>query len=159
MIKPTSNSAQRHWGIRTMRGEGAGSRRRVFSCSERGRQRRGAPPREHMSLGCSQASAYNHSTAACANQKGCRAYPDFCHESPSRSIRACRRVALVAWSGPDACRPLLTARRAASSRPKSGRTSAPFRPQAWQVNSGLMSDSRTSSGHLSPLIAVPWLHL
>jgi hypothetical protein len=31
--------------------------------------------------------------------------------------------------------PRLTARRAASSQPKSGRTSAPFRPQAWQVKS------------------------
>jgi hypothetical protein len=37
------------------------------------------------------------------------------------------------------------------------RTSAPFWPQTWQVNSGSMSDSRTPSGHLSPLIAVEWL--
>ena len=35
-----------------------------------------------------------------------------------------------------------------------GRTSAPRRPQAWQVNRGSRSDRRTSSGHRSPLIAV-----
>jgi hypothetical protein len=32
-------------------------------------------------------------------------------------------------------------------------------PQAWQVKRGSMSDSRTSSGHLSLLIAVERLHL
>jgi hypothetical protein len=31
--------------------------------------------------------------------------------------------------------------------------------QTWQVNSGSTSDSRTSSGYLSPLTKVPWLHL
>jgi hypothetical protein len=31
-------------------------------------------------------------------------------------------------------------------------------PQAWQVKRGSMSDSRASSGHWSPLIAVQWLH-
>jgi hypothetical protein len=51
------------------------------------------------------------------------------------------------------------ARRASSSQLKFGRTSAPFWPQTWQVNSGSRSDSRTSSGHLSPLIAVQWPHL
>jgi hypothetical protein len=50
-------------------------------------------------------------------------------------------------------------RRASSSQWKFGRTSAPFVPQAWQVNRGSISDSRMSSGHLSPLIAVQWLHL
>jgi hypothetical protein len=51
------------------------------------------------------------------------------------------------------------ARRASISQSKFGRTSAPFVPQTWQVNRGSISDNRTSSGHLSPLIAVQWLHL
>jgi hypothetical protein len=55
---------------------------------------------------------------------------------------------------PDVCRPEIVARRASSSQLKFGRTSAPLWPQTWQVNSGSRSDSRTSSGHLSPLIAV-----
>jgi hypothetical protein len=61
--------------------------------------------------------------------------------------------------GPDVFRPEIVARRASSPQVKFGRTSAPFRPQAWQVKRGSISDSRTSSGQLSPLIAVEWLHL
>jgi len=45
------------------------------------------------------------------------------------------------------------------SQSKLGLTSAPLWPQAWQVNRGSRSDSRTSSGHRSPLIVVEWLHL
>jgi hypothetical protein len=41
-----------------------------------------------------------------------------------------------------------------ASSPKCGLTSAPRRPQAWQVNRGSRSDRRTSSGHRSPVIAV-----
>jgi hypothetical protein len=59
---------------------------------------------------------------------------------------------------PDVCRPDNLARRASCSQSKFGRTSAPFRPQVWQVNSGSISESRTSSDHLSPLIATEWLH-
>jgi hypothetical protein len=40
---------------------------------------------------------------------------------------------------------------------KSGRTSAPCLPQAAQTNRGSRSDSRTSSGHSSALIATQWL--
>jgi hypothetical protein len=40
---------------------------------------------------------------------------------------------------------------------KYGRTSAPRLPQAWQMNRSSMSDSLTSSGHGSPLIAIEWL--
>jgi len=53
----------------------------------------------------------------------------------------------------------IVARRASPSHWKFGRTSAPLWPQASQTNSGSRSDSRTSSDHLSPLIAVEWLHL
>jgi hypothetical protein len=38
-----------------------------------------------------------------------------------------------------------------------GRTSAPRCPQALQMNFGSRSDSRTSSGHRSALIAIEWL--
>ena len=37
---------------------------------------------------------------------------------------------------------------------KSGLTSAPRAPHAWEVNLGSRSDRRTSSGHRSPLIEV-----
>jgi hypothetical protein len=57
------------------------------------------------------------------------------------------------------CRPEIVARLASSSQLKLGRTSVPPWPQTRQVNCGSMSDSRTSSGHLSPLIAVEWPHL
>jgi hypothetical protein len=43
--------------------------------------------------------------------------------------------------------------RVSGSQSKFGRTSAPFRPHARQVNRGSMSDNRTSSFHGSPLIA------
>jgi hypothetical protein len=43
---------------------------------------------------------------------------------------------------------------------KSGRTSAPrWWPQTWQTNCGSRSDSRTSSGRRSALIAVEWLQM
>jgi hypothetical protein len=40
---------------------------------------------------------------------------------------------------------------------KFGRTSAPRLPQALHTNRSSMSDSRTSSGHASPLMAIEWL--
>jgi hypothetical protein len=40
---------------------------------------------------------------------------------------------------------------------KSGRTSAPRLPQALQVKRGSTSESQTSSGQLSPLIAIEQL--
>ena len=43
------------------------------------------------------------------------------------------------------------------SQLKSGRTSPPRLPQARQTNRGLRSDSRSSSGQVSPLIAIEWL--
>src|SRR5713101_1550216 len=52
-------------------------------------------------------------------------YGRFSHASRAKGDGQTRRVSSV-----------LTARRAAFSQPKSGRTSAPFLPQARQVNSG-----------------------
>jgi hypothetical protein len=49
------------------------------------------------------------------------------------------------------------ARRASASQLKRGLTSPPRAPQAWQVKRDSISDSRTSSGQSSPLIAVQWL--
>jgi hypothetical protein len=46
------------------------------------------------------------------------------------------------------------ARRVSSSQSKFGLTSAPRRPQALQMKRGSRSESRTSSGHRSPLIVV-----
>jgi hypothetical protein len=43
------------------------------------------------------------------------------------------------------------------SQLKSGRRSAPRLPQVLQVKRGSISDSLTSSGHASPLIAIEWL--
>jgi hypothetical protein len=42
--------------------------------------------------------------------------------------------------------------------PARARISAPL-TAPWQTNSGPMSDSLTSSGHLSLVIVVQWLHL
>jgi len=53
----------------------------------------------------------------------------------------------------------LLARRRDSSQSQSGRISAPFRPHAWQTNSGSRSDSRTWSGHRSAPIRTAWAHL
>jgi hypothetical protein len=44
-----------------------------------------------------------------------------------------------------------------NAQSKSGRTSAPRLPQAVQTKLPSISESRTSSGHLSPLTAVQWL--
>jgi hypothetical protein len=43
------------------------------------------------------------------------------------------------------------------SQRKSGLTSAPRLPHAEQTNRASISDSRTSSGHWSALIAIEWL--
>ena len=98
--------------------------------------------------------AFTHPAAVLAQRAfhACRAYPDFCHESPLMFESAMPKGCADGLVGPDVCRPVdNVARRAPSSRPKSGRTSAPFRPQAWQVNRGSMSESRRSSGHWSTL--------
>jgi hypothetical protein len=65
-------------------------------------------------------------------------------------------VRYVEWSSDAAVAEFMGAGQSRVST-SSGRTSAPRRPQAWPVNRGSISESRTSSGHLSAVIAVQWL--
>jgi hypothetical protein len=58
----------------------------------------------------------------------CRAYPDFCHESPIMFDSAIPRFDPTVLVRPGVRRPDNLARRAPCSQSKFGRTSAPFRP-------------------------------